>query len=141
MILISCYNDHMHEGSRSLERGNKDALVAHNLQMMAGEMQELLLKESMGGNAGHAQTESGGIYICATAKGYMDSTGKIIGWGNIGDVPDSLVQAGQGFKLDVSFNRDLTIHKIVEAHATGDLSEEQLGMLNDCIERYNKNLK
>lgn len=119
----------------------REDIINHNLRMMEGEMQELLLQESIGGNAGEAQTKSGVFYICATAKGYMDKSGRILGWGNVGNISGPLVQNGNGFKLDVSFNRDLTIHKIIEAHQTDGLNEEQLKILRECIEKYNKNLE
>ena len=91
------------EEKPQIQETGPEGVDEHNLDMLNKDMQELLMGESLGGNAGFVEIE-GKKYSCAAANGYVNpETGKIVAFGNIQDVPPEIVRRNIPFTLKVAF--------------------------------------
>jgi len=86
------------EGLYQVEKAD-ERIVFHNLKKLNTEMMDLLMSESIGGNA---QTEiiDGAEFGCAAANGYADKeTGEILFFSNASEIPENLRDRAQRFTL------------------------------------------
>lgn len=118
--------------------------VDRNILMLNNEMQELLMSESVGGNAGHIKIE-GEFFPQAVANGLIDvETGEIIAFGNPQDIKDKKNANAEEFAFAVAVDdsRQYGFFKITFCRKNDSLfSEQALRVLAKTIERYNHEQK
>jgi len=120
-----------------------EKIVEANLKKMfgtkEGEMQWLLVRESIGGNAGLYE-ENNEIYPCVAANFYYDEKGRIICFSN-------RPQTGfhGTFRIAVDIRNALkhkkkrsSFFKIVNIYVKKDTPETAIKVLEESAERYNK---
>lgn len=127
----------MMERQQNLE-SVREGIIQFNLEMMDAEMLELLTAESIGGNAGDAETSEQHTYICATANGYVDQNGKIIAFGNYQNIPEHVTSHQKGFSFNVAFNPDMTVHKILEVEDKDGMTLDAMDVLKKCVDEFNR---
>jgi hypothetical protein len=88
---------------KSAEAESSEAIVAHNLEMLKGDMQRLILRESIGGNAGGEKID-GKKYPCVAANGFADKGGKIIAFGNFQEMNPDVVSDNIGFTMRIALD-------------------------------------
>jgi len=91
-----------HEREGVFELKFDPEIVAHNLTMLNNDMVELIVGESIGGNAG--TVEINGIeYACAGANGIAESeTGKITAFGNIQNIDKAELKNNARFIMKIA---------------------------------------
>jgi len=132
-------------------RDGIEGTIEENLEKMRSEMGELLLEESMGGNAGSVEIR-GKKFPCAVANGACDTrTVKILAFGNIGDrVMRELRHSYDGerlgefaFRAACNLDRKFQPYRIVNFfHGavdwySGELESTAITVLKRSVEEYN----
>jgi len=122
-------------------------LIDKNLELMIsnepGGMYEVLIGESMGGNAGRF-----GNYLCAGANFYFnENTGEIIYFGNIQNVPDPIVDNCADGIFRVAWCMESNKYLIIETcldlwkHEWSEeikISEDAKNILEQSVNEFNK---
>jgi len=94
-------NHEKEEGLYAVEQAD-ERIVFHNLKKLNEQMMDLLMSESIGGNAG-TEVIDGMEYTCAAANGYANKeTGEILFFGNYQEVPEDIRDKEQHFTLRVA---------------------------------------
>lgn len=93
---------------QNIPEGADRRVLLHNLALMYGSgssMQNLLNEESIGGNGGRERIGSV-WYSCGGANGYYDvESGQVTAFGNVQDLPPSLVDRHSEFTMRVAQDR------------------------------------
>jgi hypothetical protein len=126
---------------KSLEL-NDQKIISKNLEMMETSMNDLAMKESMGGNAG-GETINGKHYSCVALNGYADrETGEIFIFGNSQDISPKIIRMGKHFTfreaMDINMNSLTSRSKIVSFLGREGLSQRARKNLETCIDTYNQ---
>lgn len=84
-------------------------VIQHNINMLREDMMELLMGESIGGNAGTVEID-GKEYTCAGANGFANrKTGEILIFENFQNVPEKIRESAVPFLLKVAIvGKDLS---------------------------------
>lgn len=131
-------------GLYSVEEAD-ERIVEKNLEKLNTEMMQLLMNESIGGNAGTMAID-GEEYVCGAANGYADrESGEIYIFENYQNVPVELRDNGQHFTLiaavvgkhleKVNDNNDKP--RIVNFIEKDKFSERAQLSLQEAIDRFN----
>lgn len=124
------------EDLKNLEilRENKK-IIAYNLKMFKTDMNDLLMKESFGGNAGSIEV-NGKKYSCAAANGYANSkTGEIVAFGNSQDIDPKISKNNVQITLRISSFDG----KIVDFYGKEKIMKGSEN-IEKAIEEYNLNV-
>lgn len=130
---------HGPEHSEESRKFDEAQVIQHNIKMMNTEMKQVLMTESIGGNAGEIEIE-GKICPCAGANGYMNETGKILAFGNVQYLDESITRNNLHFIIKVAYSPVFTILKIVSVDIYGKGSELASRILNQSVDEWNKSI-
>lgn len=109
----------------------------HNLEMLDSEMQRVLNRESIGGNAGKS-TVDGIKYVCAAANGYADpETGEIKAFGNFQDLSTEQMSNSREFTMRVAFDKKRGFFNIVEILNLELFEPRARSVLEEAAAKYN----
>jgi hypothetical protein len=131
-------------GIYSVEEAD-EIVVQKNLKKMNGEMMELLMSESIGGNAGTVEVD-GKEYVCAAANGYADrETGEIYIFENYQNIPENIKDKQQHFLFRVaivgkyleSVNTNNDRPRIIDFIEKERFSERGRLSIQEAIDRFN----
>jgi hypothetical protein len=131
-------------GIYSVEEAD-ERIVLKNLNKLNTEMMDLLMSESIGGNAGTV-TFDGREYVCGAANGYADrETGEIFIFENYQNVPENIREREQHFTLRVAVvgknldkvNINNNKPKIIEFIEKDEFSERGKLSIQQSIDRFN----
>ena len=118
-------------------------IVAHNLGMLNVDMINLLMSESIGGNAGAVEI-NGKRYRCGGANGYANpETGEIVVFDNIQNIRDRrIVEENIDFVLRVAIDWKIgRFIKIVDFHVrdhnTRQLADKGKLVIETAIKEWN----
>ncbi|KKT82553.1 MAG: hypothetical protein A3B99_00720 [Candidatus Yanofskybacteria bacterium RIFCSPHIGHO2_02_FULL_44_12b] len=124
---------------RKEKRVASEEVVAWNLEKLRKDMVDLLMTESIGGNAGAVDVD-GKKYSCGGANGYANSeTGEIIVFGNIQDIQDKkILENSSSFTLRVALDRQRGFFKITEILFGSDhISGAGRLAIEEAVKRWN----
>jgi hypothetical protein len=130
------------DGSENKELNESDeSIVTSNLQKMDSEMEQVLLKESMGGNAG-TYVLNGEDCVCAGVNGYLDAdTGEIICFGNIQDLDRDMIKGRAHFIFRIArpMKSRPQIVELIESAGFENLTPRAKDIVVKCVNTWNKN--
>lgn len=110
-------------------------IIQHNLKKMIGckegEMQKLLFRESIGGNAGSFR----GVSCAATNFFYDKNTGEIKYFENWQNVPHDIKNSSPEGTFRIVMTKK---KKIINCYLSKDVAEEAKKNIEETVEEYNK---
>lgn len=131
-------------GLYSVEEAD-ERIVLKNLNKLNTEMMDLLMSESIGGNAGTVSI-NGKEYVCGAANGYANKeTGEIYIFENYQNIPEHLRDREQHFTLKVAIvgkylekvNNNNDKPRIIEFIERDKFSERGRLSIEESIDRFN----
>lgn len=114
-----------------------EVIVRKNIAKINTQMIDLLMNESLGGNAGRVEID-GHRFNCGGANGFLDpETGEISIFGNVQNVPEEQRQDKVGFVFRVAVDKKFSPFRILDVFYNQTISDEAKNVIGDCIKKWN----
>lgn len=143
------------ENKRNQERSREEAraeILAHNEEMLETEGSDVMIDESMGGNAGYEVIDAK-QWSCFAMNGVLDSkTGKILACGNVQNIKREIYAAGKPFLLRIAQfpisikdieavmkgqRESIPSKRIVHVTLPKNISEDARAIMTDTVRAWN----